>query len=80
MPSRLCRRHANLQNGNDRIASYGDGFYRNVYQGAEQYPCYAYFSTSFAVPRNTNAGLGNYIDTDCNRMIDGTEPTFRVRS
>ena len=54
------------------IASYGDGWFGNTYQGSAQHPgCYAYFSTSFVTASATSKGVGYYSDTDCSQMIDG---------
>ncbi len=40
--------------------SYGDGFFKMTLNGAEQFPCYAYFA-----PRS-----GKYQDADCSNVLD----------
>jgi type II secretory pathway pseudopilin PulG len=65
--SRLCMRNANVP-----LASYGDGFYGTVYQGAARYnTCYAYFSPSGWVQGTPKGnGVGYYTDSDCNQLTD----------
>jgi prepilin-type N-terminal cleavage/methylation domain-containing protein len=52
---RLIRRDPNSP-----FHSYGDGFFKTIYKGAEQLPCYAYFAA-------TRAG---YVDTHCDSLKD----------
>jgi type II secretory pathway pseudopilin PulG len=52
-------------------ASYADGWFKGTYQGVEQNPCYAYFSTSFVTANANSNGVGYYSDNDCSRMVDG---------
>jgi prepilin-type N-terminal cleavage/methylation domain-containing protein len=68
--SRLCVRNPG-SDPNSMLASYGDGFYASVFQGAARYnTCYAYFSTSGYLPGGTRNGVGFYTDTDCNSLTD----------